>query len=119
MLGEAGYPPDARVAAPHAVARRSSISAIPFSTPRFAAIWLKDLVALVTHLSSASRSVPQRRSSLALGMGRSDHSSALALGNHSSMLAFNGSTEDQEPTRVEQLEKRLSEVLQREASLNV
>jgi hypothetical protein len=38
MLGEAGYPPDARVAAQHAVARRSSVSAIPFSTPRFAAI---------------------------------------------------------------------------------
>jgi hypothetical protein len=35
------------------------------------------------------------------------------------MLAFNGTAEDQEPTRVEQLEKRLSEVLQREASLNV
>jgi hypothetical protein len=35
------------------------------------------------------------------------------------MLTFDGSTEQQEQARLEQLEKRLSDALQREASLNV
>jgi hypothetical protein len=41
------------------------------------------------------------------------------LGSQSSLLASDSSVEQQEHMRIEQLEKRLSEVLQREASLNV
>jgi hypothetical protein len=64
-------------------------------------------------------SVPQRRSSIAIGMSRSGHNSALTVGSHNSTLALDGLKEQQDHIRIEQLEKRLFEVLQREASLNV
>jgi hypothetical protein len=63
--------------------------------------------------------VPQRRSSVALGISWSGHNSALTLSNPNSAPVFDGSKEQQEHSRTETLEKRLFEVLQREASLNV
>ncbi len=47
---EAAHPSDARLAAPHSVARRSSVSSMPFSAPRFAALcFAKLVVTAVTH----------------------------------------------------------------------
>jgi hypothetical protein len=54
-----------------------------------------------------------------LGISRSGQNSVLALGNLSSTQALDGSKRQQDHERIEQLEKRLFEVLQREATLNV
>jgi len=63
--------------------------------------------------------VPQRRASVSLGSGWSGHHSASTLGNHSNMLASDAIAEQQEQSRIEQLEQRIADALQREASLNV
>jgi len=67
---------------------------------------------------SATSSVQPRRSSVALGIGWTGRSSSLTLGSHN-IIPFDGSAESQDHMRIEQLEKRLVDTMQREASLNV
>jgi hypothetical protein len=55
---------------------------------------------------------------VALGIGWTGRSSSLNLGSHN-ITPFDGSAEPQDHVRIEQLEKRLVDTMQREASLNV
>ena len=119
-------PADARPAAPNSAARRSSVSTMSLSSSRFGSFRsayisckLKHFIRSINFWHSALGSVPQRRASVSLGSGWSGHNSASTLGNHSSMLATDVMTEQHEHSRIEQLEQRMADALQREASLNV